>query len=186
MSCDPQTLISQSACLNCTVPKGMEDSVMIYLLCQLSDKITTIGSQITSLDSRVTLLESEIGTVSGIPSGVIVQWSGTIATIPSGYHLCDGTNGTPDLRDKFVIAASVDNAGVASTTIRGAAAQTVGAVVANTQNAISQSVVDGGGGPPFAWGLPSVGYPCTATGNAFAHEPDYLPPAYALAYIMKL
>lgn len=36
-----------------------------------------------------------------IPTGVIVEYYGT--TIPSGWHICDGTSGTPDLRDKFTI-----------------------------------------------------------------------------------
>lgn len=40
-----------------------------------------------------------------LPSGAILQWAGSVASIPAGYHLCDGTNGTPDLRDKFVLAA---------------------------------------------------------------------------------
>jgi len=33
------------------------------------------------------------------------MWSGSLATIPSGWALCDGTNGTPDLRDRFVLGA---------------------------------------------------------------------------------
>jgi hypothetical protein len=37
-----------------------------------------------------------------IPSGVIVMWSGPLSSIPSGWALCDGTNGTPDLRDRFI------------------------------------------------------------------------------------
>jgi len=40
-----------------------------------------------------------------IPSGVILMWSGGVASIPSGWSLCDGTNGTPDLRDRFVVGA---------------------------------------------------------------------------------
>lgn len=37
-----------------------------------------------------------------LPAGIIVMWSGTIANIPSGWALCDGANGTPDLRSSFV------------------------------------------------------------------------------------
>ncbi len=39
------------------------------------------------------------------PSGGIILWSGSIASIPSGWLLCDGTNGTPNLRDRFVVGA---------------------------------------------------------------------------------
>ena len=35
----------------------------------------------------------------------ILQWSGTVASIPAGWQLCDGTNNTPDLRDRFIIGA---------------------------------------------------------------------------------
>jgi hypothetical protein len=37
--------------------------------------------------------------------GGIVIWSGSTLDIPSGFQLCDGTNGTPDLRNKFIIGA---------------------------------------------------------------------------------
>lgn len=40
-----------------------------------------------------------------VPTGVITLWSGAIGAIPSGWALCDGTNGTPDLRDRFVVGA---------------------------------------------------------------------------------
>jgi hypothetical protein len=52
----------------------------------------------------------------GVPSGGIIMWSGSIVNIPSGFALCDGTNGTPDLTDRFVVGAggskySVDDTG---------------------------------------------------------------------------
>jgi hypothetical protein len=40
-----------------------------------------------------------------IPSGGILLWSGSIGSIPAGYVLCNGNNGTPDLRDRFVVGA---------------------------------------------------------------------------------
>jgi microcystin-dependent protein len=74
-----------------------------------------------------------------VPSGVITMWSGTIATIPSGWLLCNGSNGTPDLRNRFVIGAFQDTAGVAYTTITGADTQTGGSkdaiVVSHTHTA---------------------------------------------------
>lgn len=41
----------------------------------------------------------------GIPRGAIIMWSGGIDDIPTGWALCDGTNGTPDLRDRFIVGA---------------------------------------------------------------------------------
>jgi hypothetical protein len=41
-----------------------------------------------------------------VPSGVIVMWGGLLADIPAGWLLCDGQNGTPDLRDRFVRGAA--------------------------------------------------------------------------------
>ena len=63
---------------------------------------------------------------SGFITGMIMMWSGTIATIPSGWLLCNGLNGTPDLRNRFVIGAFSDTAGVAYTTITGANTKTGG------------------------------------------------------------
>ena len=40
-----------------------------------------------------------------VPSGVILMWGGSADTIPRGWALCDGTNGTPDLLDRFVVAS---------------------------------------------------------------------------------
>ena len=48
-----------------------------------------------------------------LPIGSIVIWSGTVASIPTGWQLCDGTNGTPDLRNRFVMGVnSEENPGV--------------------------------------------------------------------------
>jgi len=40
-----------------------------------------------------------------IPAGGIFLWSGSIGSIPAGYVLCNGSNGTPDLRDRFIVGA---------------------------------------------------------------------------------
>ena len=37
--------------------------------------------------------------------GVISMWSGDLASLPAAWQLCDGTNGTPDLRDRFVVGS---------------------------------------------------------------------------------
>lgn len=41
----------------------------------------------------------------GFPSGGIIMWNGSVGSIPSGWVLCNGSSGTPDLRSRFVIGA---------------------------------------------------------------------------------
>jgi hypothetical protein len=43
--------------------------------------------------------------VEAFVSGMIILWSGSTGSIPSGFVLCNGSNSTPDLRDRFVIGA---------------------------------------------------------------------------------
>lgn len=56
-----------------------------------------------------------------VPVGGIVMWSGSILQINSlnNWKLCDGQNGTPDLRNKFVIGSSIDDGGVSKTQVEG-------------------------------------------------------------------
>lgn len=61
-----------------------------------------------------------------VPVGGIIMWSGTVATIPANWALCDGNNSTPDLRDKFIVGAKQDDAGVAKTNISGSLTQSGG------------------------------------------------------------
>jgi hypothetical protein len=49
------------------------------------------------------------------PIGGIIMWSGSIAAIPTGWALCNGANGTPDLRERFIVGAGGDNPTVAGT-----------------------------------------------------------------------
>jgi hypothetical protein len=46
------------------------------------------------------------GVDDDVPAGAIIMWSGALSSIPDGWALCDGTNGTPDLRDRFIMGAS--------------------------------------------------------------------------------
>lgn len=64
---------------------------------------TVLKNTFPNLDQPVTATPAQIN--SPIPSGFIGLWSGTIATIPTGWVLCNGSNGTPDLRQKFVMGA---------------------------------------------------------------------------------
>jgi microcystin-dependent protein len=55
------------------------------------------------------------------PPGGIILWSGSLASVPSGWYLCNGANGTPDLRDRFVVGAgntyAVGNTGGAASVV---------------------------------------------------------------------
>lgn len=57
--------------------------------------ILTAGNIVSHLGAGLSLLQT----------GMICIWSGPSNTVPLGFHICDGTNGTPDLRDHFVMGA---------------------------------------------------------------------------------
>jgi len=60
---------------------------------------------VTSI-TPVTWNQTGGGSGASLPAGLISLWHGLLSAIPSGWVLCDGTNGTPDLRDKFVKGAA--------------------------------------------------------------------------------
>lgn len=61
-----------------------------------------LGEVLSDLETRVYQLEHQ-SDVGQMPEGVIVMWSGAINDIPRGWVLCDGTSGTPNLSDRFVM-----------------------------------------------------------------------------------
>jgi hypothetical protein len=88
--------------------------------------VNTHETEITTLQAGQATLTTQIANFSAIPIGCIVMWSGSVSTIPSGWRLCDGTNNTPDLRDRFVIGARSDSGGSATTFVTGADTKTGG------------------------------------------------------------
>ncbi|HOC55914.1 MAG TPA: hypothetical protein PKI20_09860 [Verrucomicrobiota bacterium] len=69
-----------------------------------------LSSNIPKLNQANTFTGELKATVGGVdffmvPKGAVVLWSGSEGTIPSGWALCNGANGTPDLRSKFVVGA---------------------------------------------------------------------------------
>ena len=125
---------------------------------------------------------SNLTGVSGIPSGFIGMWSGATNTIPSGWVLCDGNNGTPNLQDRFVVGAgssySVDDTGgAASVTL------TIDQMPSHNHSYtfLNQNVSHGGGSS--AYGRTTTSGSTGNKGGGQSHENR--PPYYALAYIMK-
>ena len=100
---------------------------------------------------------------NGIPSGAIILWSGSIGSIPSGWLLCNGSSGTPDLRDRFVVGAGTTYAvdatgGSANATLPSHTHTFTGAALGNhnhtlTTNRTSKS----GNNTPFMLSDPNVG-----------------------------
>ena len=73
----------------------------------------------------------------GIPAGAILLWNGSVGSIPSGWYLCNGSNGTPDLRDRFVVGAG-------STYSVNATGGSADAIVVSHTHSVSSSVSDPG------------------------------------------
>ena len=71
------------------------------------DGVTASTSEINKLDglTATTAQLNALAATGGIPSGGIIMWSGAVAAIPSGWVLCNGSNSTPDLRNRFVVGA---------------------------------------------------------------------------------
>jgi len=112
-------------------------------------------------------------------TGIICIWSGSIASIPAGWALCDGTNGTPDLRDRFVPGAGgTEPPG----TIGGSASHTHDITTDDTTTHLQD-------GPVIKYDYPYGNYyrTCYAHHHLGTSGPSLnIPPSYALAYIMHL
>jgi len=63
------------------------------------------GSTIQTYDNLYGFVGTQAAPGTTIPTGMISLWYGSIGSVPSGWYLCDGSNGTPDLRDRFVVGA---------------------------------------------------------------------------------
>lgn len=159
----------------------------------------TIGTNTTQVASCAFAI------ANGFPSGGIVIWSGSSVAIPTGWLLCDGTNGTPDLRNKFIVGAG-------STYAVGATGGSADAVVVSHTHTINDS------GHTHTWSTTSgsnfnLGQSNTLSSSAFpagSNQTNWngtnstsktgitvnssgvsgtnanLPPYYALCYIMKV
>lgn len=162
------------------------------------------GTVIGTWDNIYGFIGTASATGATIPAGLISLWSGSIGSIPSGWYLCDGTNGTPDLRDRFIVGAGTTYA----VTATGGSTDSV--VVQHNHTATSvvtdpghnhstyqfQSVYDGldstvlGG---QAWNAASttgtsttgITVATTVANSGVSGVNANLPPYYALAYIMR-
>ena len=113
--------------------------------------------------------------------GSVMIWSGATNAIPTGWQLCDGTNGSPDLRDKFVVGAgstyAVDDTGGSKDAV----------VVEHkhTTSVDNHLLFDGSGSQNISYGG-AGGYPAqtfTMNNEGVSGTDKNLPPYYSLCYI---
>ena len=161
------------------------------------------ATSIQTLDNLYPILQNAPTSAPAIPSGGIILWSGSTGSVPSGWYLCDGTNGTPDLRNSFIVGAG-------NTYAVGATGGTADAIVVSHTHTATSTVTDpqhshtinavgfsgsgslqlssGAGQPQVTSTSPASTGITVATTNATAGTSgtnQNLPPYYALAYIQK-
>lgn len=148
---------------------------------------------------------------SVLPIGIIVMWNGYPNTVPSGWSLCDGSNNTPDLRDRFIIGAG-NSYGTGTTGGEDKVILTTGQMPSHTHDTsasdtstlyVNTRIVNDGAavtatsqvvnylrlGPPH--GMSWTGYTLdiggamsvSSVGSSQPH--NNMPPYYALCFIMK-
>ena len=68
---------------------------------------TKINSDLDIVDTNLKRVDTNATRADNhrVPTGGIIIWSGSAAAIPTGWLLCDGTSGTPNLRDRFIVGA---------------------------------------------------------------------------------
>lgn len=164
----------------------------------------TLGSNTTQL-ATTAFVKAEISAY--IPSGVILLWSGATSAIPSGWVLCNGSNSTPDLRNRFVVGAGSTYAvgatgGSADATLVAHShgvtdnghnhsyrtdATGGNAGFATNQGNVGGTTIQGPDGPQTsistATQYSTTGISIQSSGSSATNA--NLPPYYALAYIMK-
>ena len=164
------------------------------------------GSTIATYDNLYGILGTIPAASSTLPTGMILLWSGSIGSIPSGYLLCDGTNSTPDLRDRFIVGAgstySVNQTGGSADAIVVSHTHTATSVVTDAGHTHTVSVanqgsqngtVSGGGSIPTTSGATlttasnttGITVATTNTTAGTSGTGQNLPPYFALCYIMK-
>lgn len=141
-----------------------------------------------------------------VPSGIICAWAGSSSDIPSGWCLCDGTNGTPDLQDKFVLGSGTthsvgETGGSEEVTLTeaqmpshkhtenlpkpgGAASQSFWRFSATSGSSIGLTIKDSA---DIIESRSDFSTKAVSTYGAGSSQPHpNMPPYYTLCYIMKL
>lgn len=111
-----------------------------------------------------------------VEQGIILIWSGAVVDIPAGWGLCDGTQDTPDLRDRFVVGAG-------ATYAPGASGGTNTHQHFFTSSGHTHNI---GAGVGIGAGTEVDDTTDSANDTGATDFVNHRPPYYALAYIQKL
>jgi hypothetical protein len=164
---------------------------------------SSAGASIQTLDNLYPILQNAPASAPAVPSGGIILWSGSTGSVPSGWYLCDGTNGTPDLRNSFIVGAG-------NTYAVGATGGTADSIVVSHTHTATSVVTDPGHSHTIPGNFVTyAGGGSSGANNSLGSSPNTntsttgitvgttiatagtsgtgqnLPPYYALAYIMK-
>lgn len=165
-----------------SAPAAVADKILLY------GKDVSAKCELFARDEDGDEIQLTSGGAINVPAsftvGMIILWSGSIASIPSGWALCNGSSGTPDLRDKFVVGAGSTYA-VAATGGAATAQLTTNELPAHTHtftdNGYPNAYSSAGGGGGLS-GVNTITGTTASAGSGAAFS--ILPPYYALAYIM--
>lgn len=198
------TAFTPTADFHPSTKKYVDDTTAGVILGQVPDGSITEAKLSASLDAKI---ESAL---SIVPAGGIMLWSGAANTIPNGWVLCDGSNNTPDLRDRFVVGAGGaypvgDTGGADSITLSlsqiPSHSHDVSGLTTNTAGEHSHSYTKTKDSFAGSAGVGSTDPETGTTGKAGSHSHiitgtlgstgggqshENRPPYYALCYIMYL
>lgn len=120
------------------------------------------------------------------PIGTIVIWSSAQDNIPTGWALCDGQDGRPDLRDKFILCAGETHS-VGETGGSEEVTLTVAQMPSHTHSLYLQKSSTAFNGVSIESSTGSYHWSPDATLKAGSSQPHpNMPPYYALCYIIKV
>jgi microcystin-dependent protein len=175
-------LITQYTVEHLTVPsnEALQTIASVYN----TNNLTVTNATVDVLTARSIVAS----TINFLPRGIIVSWTGSVA--PAGWALCDGNNGTPDLRGRFILGAgpgtnltprTLNDTGGAENHVL-----TVGEMPAHNHTGVIGKY-DNCYGSGKCSTSKFLGTDWKTTDNTGGNAPhNNMPPYFVLAFIMKL